>query len=626
MQTVTRGLDKVRYIKDPKEARRVVDKVAEAHAAGKHPALDFETTALRPDESADARVRLTSISFDKHEAFVLDHDHCGSFASFSDDLIFAAPYYVFNAGFEGRWFYNEIERVTDLSRRLLDVGHMKRAVEGGGPLWLRTMAKYDLKIELGKEEQKSNWGAKVLTADQVFYAGLDAIVTKRLGDLWSSKMSEGHWSGFWVINESWRAVNECEDTGLLIDEAYHERLIRMWTRRRDAAETAFRKYVRVEDVANMRSKIQMSNFLKLILDEDAVNNWPKTDKTEQLKTKREILRGMSFASPYPLSRALAAYMVFTRADKYLSTYGEVLLTKQRLAKDGRIHSRLNMAQAITGRFSSSGPNQQNFPNAWYFRYTLIAGEGRKFALADYSGVEIRVLAEMSNDKILLHDAIYDDVHSRSAIAIFKIANADEFVWLIKHDPKKDRALTERESNLRKRYKAMRTRAKAFTFQLLYGAGAGALAIALRCSVSEAEEAIKSWAGRYSKAYGMRQTMFEKMRHDGYLPCASGRTIFVKRIDRTMPVAANYPIQGSAGDVMYRAMYHAQRLLEEREVPAQLCASVHDEMLVLAEEDWAEEARQCLQEGMIQGWLDIFPGSNTDNLVDAVVGDRWSDKA
>lgn len=621
MRVIKRDGVSVRVITDPSEARSLVAKLPTLNTGD--PSLDFETTSLRP---GDGVVRLTVIGVSAKSAYVIDHYKCGSFASFADDLLEAARYYVFNVNFEGRWFDNEVSSVTALSRRLLDVGHMRRSVRGGGPLSLATMAKMDLKIELDKTEQNGQWSNKVLTDDQYFYAGMDGTTTKRLGDYWASGMSPEQWNGFFVINETWRAVNECMDTGLKVDERYHKKLIRMWTARRDAAETAFRKYVPVEHIANIRSKKQISDFLKKLLDDDAVDSWPKTEKTSQLQTSRNILRSMSYISPYPFSRALAALMVFNRADKYLSTYGQTLLNIQALSVDGRIRSRLNMAQAITGRFSSSGPNQQNFPNAWYFRYTFMCEQGHKMILADYSGVEIRVLAELSQDAILLHDAIYDDVHSRSAIAIFKITDVEDFLRLVKWKKERLHELNDRDKASHFRYKAMRTKAKAFTFQLLYGAGAAALSLALRCSVSEAEDAIKSWASRYSKAYGYRQTMFEKMMHDGFLPCASGRTIFVHKRERSMPVAANYPVQGSAGDVMYAAMRHTQIILEERDIAARIMASVHDEMLLLSEDYCAKEAQQALKDGMIAGWLEIFPGSNTDHLVDVEIGVRWSDKA
>lgn len=609
MRTIKKDGFTVRVLDKPEEAREFVRKLKEGKN-GKIRGFDFETTALRPDEGPEAQVRLSSICKNPKVAYIIDHFKCGSFASFCTDLLDAGPYYVFNANFEGRWFEWECDDVTDLSRKLFDVAHMRRSVLGGGPLALKDMTKRDLKIELDKDLQNSDWSNPKLTADQYFYAGLDAIWTRDLAVYWSDEMDDGHWNGFHMINDAWRAVNECEDTGLLIDVVYHRRLIKMWGQRRDAAEYAFRKYIPEEHLANIRSKKQFSDFLKTILDDEAIEDWPKTEKTAQLQTSRNILRTMSFSAPYPLSRALAAYMVYTRADKYLSTYGETLLTKQELSLDGRVHGRLNMAAAITGRFSSSNPNQQNFPRSPAFRYSFIADEGMNLILADYSGVEIRVLAELSGDKILLHDCIYDDVHARSAIAIYQ-QKEEEYLALLK---KKDA-----------RAKEMRSKAKGFTFQLLYGAGAAALALVLRCSVDEAQDAINKWAARYKKAYEYRLFMFEKMNHKGFLPCKSGRTIYVRKPDRSMPVAANYPIQGTAADVMYRAMFRVQELLDKAEISSRIMASVHDELLLLSEEECAEDAKQILRDGMIAGWLDVFPDSNVDNLVDAVIGDRWSDK-
>lgn len=606
MKTLRKDGYTVRVITDPHEARKFVSHL-KRNKNGNPYALDFETTGLDPEY---AQVRLTCISKKDNEAFVIDHFECGSFASFADDLAECGPWYVFNAGFEGDWFDYEAREAEPV--KLYDVGHMRRSVLGGGPLSLATQCKRDLGIELDKSLQNSGWSNKVLTSKQYFYGGCDAIHTRALGKMWRKEMQPNHWKGFHVINNSWRAVNECQRTGLLIDVAYHKTLIAMWERRRHAAETAFRKYVPVEHLKNIRSKKQISDFLKLILDQDAIDAWPKTAKTAQLKTDRNILRQMSYQLPYPASRALACLMVFNRADKYLSTYGETLITKQHLSTDGRIHGRLNIAQAITGRFSSSNPNLQNIPRAPYVRRSFIAGTGRRLILADYSGVEIRVLAEMSGDKILLHDAIYDDVHARSAIAIYKL-DADDFLERLKN---KDPAAKE-----------MRAKAKGFTFQLLYGAGAAALAIVLRCSVAEAEDAIRAWSDRYKKAYDYRRYVFEKMNHSGFIDCKSGRTIYVRRPDRTMPVAANYGIQGSAGDVMYAALARCYERLQSEEIDAWMMVTVHDELLLLADDDEenCQRAKVLLEEAMVQGWLDIFENTNTDNLVDAAIGIDWSDK-
>jgi DNA polymerase-1 len=572
-------------------------------------AFDFETTALWPDRSdKHSYVRISSICIDPGTVYVLDHNLCGSFASLADDLAMAAAYYVFNSKFEIQWFdaYTSSPLAT-----LYDVSHMRRSVLGGGPLSLKTQVKFDLGIDLDKEEQRSDWGAKELTGKQYVYAGNDALVTLALAHKWEDEMEPHHWSGFHVINDSVRAVVEMEQTGILLDIPYHKTLCDMWARRKATAIVAIRKLVPEQYLHNINSKLQLSNFLRTVLDQAAIDAWPKTEKTGQLQTDRNILRGMSFQSPYPFSRFLAALMVYNRATKYISTYGEVLINKQELSRVGRIMGRLNIAQAITGRFSSSDPNMQNFPRAYAVRYSFTTALGTTLCLADYSGIEVRVLAEMSQDKTLLHDCIYGDVHAESAIVIYKL------------DPEKFKALLKAKDP---RAKELRSKAKGFTFQLLYGAGVAALAIVLRCSLEEAQDAVDSWSGRYSKAYRYRYYMLEKMKVDGFLQCASGRTIYVRRQDRTVPVASNYPIQGSAADVMYRACYHVHRMLVEKDVKGHCSASIHDELILVADDSDAEAARQILQDGMIMGWLDIFPGTNTDNLVEAVTGHRWSDKA
>jgi DNA polymerase-1 len=608
MKTLYKDNVRIDIIDDPKTFDKFINWLsAEREKAGNVPfGLDFEGTALFPREG---RIRLSQYCLKPGRVYIIDHDKTQSFQETAHIIAGCGPYYAFNVNFEGRWLDEYAPEAVELH----DVGHMRRACEGGGPLNLATMCKWDLGVTLDKELQMSDWGAPELTDEQYIYAAMDAHYTKQLGDDWRAKMTDEQFRGFLVINDSWRAVNECFDTGMLIDVEYHKTLIAMWTKRRQAAEKAFRKLVPEHIMPNIRSKIQFSNMLKMILDDNAIEQWPKTDKTAQLQSDRKLLREMSYHTAYPFSRMLAAYMVFNRADKYLSTYGETLLTKQDLSSDGRLRGRLNTAAAITTRFSSSNPNMQNIPRSPVVRRSFIAGKGRKLILADYSGIEIRVLAEMSGDQILLHDAIYGDVHAQSAIQIYNELE-ELFMQLIK---KKDPTAKEK-----------RSKAKGFTFQLTYGAGTGALAIVLRTSIDGAAEAVKKWASRYQKAYNLRFYMKEKLDHTGYLPLASGATIYVPKRERSLPVASNYPIQGSAAAVMYRAMYHVRRLLIERGIDAWMMNSVHDELLLLADDDEenCKRAAAALEEGMKLGWLDIFPGTSTDNLIEAVPGDSWADKA
>jgi DNA polymerase I-like protein with 3'-5' exonuclease and polymerase domains len=581
------------------QVQQVIKEITDSGAVH---ALDFETTGLRPDSS---KVRLTCISGPAGN-YVIDHLLCKPFTYYANLLADACPWAVFNAGFEGRWF----DFATDGPDVVLfDVGVMSKAKLGGRPLSLADMVRRDLgKTRDNKHLQVSDWSQRELSLEQYDYGFEDAEDTYNLYTMWAAALTAEQMAGFYVLNDAWRGTAEMEDTGMTIDEEHHSRLINMWSVRRVVAEKVLRRYTPPDIIENLRSKKQISDFLKTVMDETSLRSWPKTDKSEQLQTDRKQLRQASFRSPYPFSRWLAAMIVFNRADKYLGTYGETLLTKQRLA--GRVYGRFNIAQAVTGRYSSSSPNLQNIPRNPLVRRSFIAPPDTEMVLADYSGIELRVLAEVSNDKQLKQDVIFGDVHAESAITLFKVDPAEFKARLKAKDP---------------RAKEMRSKAKAFSFQLTYGAGNAALAMVLRCSDGEAAEYVDKWAARYPYAYALRFQMFDQMNATGLLPIKSGRTVYVHKNERSLPVASNYPIQGAAADVMYRAVTRMSFKVYELPFKARMLASIHDELLMLAETGRGEELREIMVEEMRQAWLDIFPNAETANLSESAVGQSWAAK-
>ena len=581
------------------QVQQVIKEITDSGAVH---ALDFETTGLRPHE---AKVRLTCISGPAGN-YVIDHFLCKPFTFYANLLADACPWAVFNAGYEGRWF----DFATDGPDVVLfDVGVMSKAKLGGRPLSLADMVRRDLsKTRDNKHLQVSDWSQRELSLEQYDYGFEDAEDTYNLYTMWAAALTAEQMAGFYVLNDAWRGTAEMEDTGMTIDEEHHSRLINMWSVRRVVAEKVLRRYTPPDIIENLRSKKQISDFLKTVMDETSLRAWPKTDKSEQLQTDRKQLRQASFRSPYPFSRWLAAMIVFNRADKYLGTYGETLLTKQRLA--GRVYGRFNIAQAVTGRYSSSNPNLQNIPRNPLVRRSFIAPPDTEMVLADYSGIELRVLAEVSNDKQLKQDVIFGDVHAESAITLFKVDPAEFKARLKAKDP---------------RAKEMRSKAKAFSFQLTYGAGNAALAMVLRCSDGEAAEYVDKWAARYPYAYALRFQMFDQMNATGLLPIKSGRTVYVHKNERSLPVASNYPIQGAAADVMYRAVTRMSFKVYELPFKSRMLASIHDELLMLAETGRGEELREIMVEEMRQAWLDIFPNAETANLSESAVGQSWAAK-
>jgi hypothetical protein len=575
-------------------------------------ALDFETTSLSPETGL---IRLTTICGHGH-AFIIDHFKAMPFQDIAEWLA-KREWAVFNAGFEGNWIDYHADNIDV---QLYDVGHMRRAKLGGGPLWLRTMSQRDLKIALDKSEQQSNWSQLELTPEQIDYAMLDGVVTDLLFQHWCEELTPEQWLGFLVINDAWRGTKEMEATGLQLDTAYHAKMLNWWTLKRDMAERYLRRWTPPAVLENLRSKPQLSTFFKeQVLDDAAFIAWPKTGKRLQLNLERNTLRQAAHRLPYPQSRWVAALIIFNKMEKYISTYGQKLIDAQ--LKWGRVTSRFNMAAAVTGRYSSSNFNLQNIPRNPVVRRSFVTSSKTMLVIADYSSIEVRVLAELAKDEILLNEAIYGNVHARSAAAIFNL-DFEHFLAVIDGtDPK--------HNNVRPVFKGMRSRAKAFTFQLLYGAGASALAVPLRCTDEEAHSAIEAWAKTYPKAYHYRQLMYEKMMASGFLPICDGRTVFVFKQDRTMPVAANYPVQGAAASVMYRAVTRVHQALWNNPLQCRMAATVHDELLLYAAEKDAEESAGLLVDCMVEGWSDIFPKTDTHNLVGdgncATIATNWGSK-
>lgn len=595
-----------RYIMDPAEARELLTQLGD-----KTVALDFETTGLDPRYS---RVRLSCIFHPDHGAVILDHMFCGTFSELCHDML-GPVWLVYNAKFEAKWF-DHFMHGTRVD--MVDIDFLAKVKQGGHPSSLAKMAKRDLGVIMDKEEQLSDWSQERLSKSQLDYAALDPIMAYYIAQHWLEKLTQAQKDAVFTFQEAVLPTVECEDTGMVLDVDVHMANINKWKMKQALMLKRVRRWTSPAILANPNSDPQVSNLIKSQLDKKSLAMWPKTEKTQQLSLNRKVVQPIVAKAGYPFSRWMNALLRLRYYNKYLSTYGETLVTKQHL--EDAVTFRLNIAQAATGRYSSSNINIQNIPRAPWVRRAFLPPRGfDEFTIADYSGIEIRVLAELSGDKKLLEDAVYGNVHAGSASAIYKI-DEDEFLAVIDEVVKEG---MQHSQNYYK-YKELRSIAKGFTFQNIYGAAAAALSVVLKCSVAEAEEALRNWAARYPKAYNYRYIMFEKMMNGGYLPVCDGRTIFVNRMDRSIPVAANYGVQGAAASVMYRAMHHVYQLRNARSNRhlIRLAATVHDELVLANMREHREEAQTLLVEGMILGWLDIFPGTTTDNLVEAASGPNW----
>ena len=566
-------------------------------------ALDFETTSLAP---ADGRVRLVSLCDDRVHALV-DFDKIkGGFRAVAK-LFEGKQWVVFYSGFELRWFMDAEAEV-----KCLDVGHLRRAIQGGGPMKLADMARWDLELELDKSEQASHWASPRLTQSQLDYAYLDADVTWRLWKKWESRADERHMVGFSMLNNMAEAVIEMEGSGMLLDPKRHRELVTKWAAIKVEKEAAIRALVGPDEVANINSDTQWSDYFARNMDDAFLRAWPRTEKSGQLSMKGDILRKLAGAAPgTPLEEFFDALADYKKISKYISSFGETLITSSALSHDKRIRARFNIGAARTCRFSSSGPNLQQMPRnnellgeATSVRSSFVAGLGRQLVSLDYSGIELRVLALLADDEQLLEDMVTGDVHAEVASVI----------------------AGKKIDKTTKDGKAARTKAKAVSFGIIYGAGATGLSLTMRTSRDKAQDYIDFWQRRYGNAFKYRNKMMDEAQRTRFIRCVDGGTIFMGKKPE-LPQCANYPVQRGALAVMARAIVrHKDTLDAERAAGRQrmtrFLSTIHDALIDEAATKDAQADLALMERDMTEGYLDMFPGAPTDRLVEGGVGVNW----
>jgi DNA polymerase-1 len=270
--------------------------------------------------------------------------------------------------------------------------------------------------------------------------------------------------------------------------------------------------------------------------------------------------------------------------KLLSTYVE----KLSLLKDketGRIHSSFNQAVTATGRLSSSDPNMQNIPirteEGNRIRMAFVPGDGLVFLSADYSQIDLRVLAEYSKDRALV-DAFTagDDIHTRTAAEIFSLSPL----------------MVNSE---------MRRVAKSINFGIVYGMSAFGLSSQLDISRKDAQRFIDRYFDLYGGVKDFMQDIVEKTRELGYVTTLLGRRRTVPNIrakNRNLRefaerMAINTPIQGTAADIIKLAMIDCQRVIDDHKLQVAMLLQIHDELVFELPESELPKAKPLLKEAM-----------------------------
>lgn len=596
-------IPKYTYVSTPKGISRAI---AQCRERGGYTALDFETTSLSPK---DGDIRLVSLC-NNRDHYLLDFgcSNPGGFRKVAQEFV-GGSWVVFNAGFEGRWFLN-----AGCYPELLDVGYLRRAILGGGRFTLKMMVQWDLQIEMSKEQQRSDWSAKELSQEQLDYAYYDAHLTWELWKYWLEKADEGRMRGFKVLNDMVPAVIEMETSGMRLDQTAHKKLVESWKKVQQDRVKTIRELVSPEEVENINSDSQWSDYFAARMPDNFLAGWPRTEKTGRLSMKTTTLTKLAGLVPgTPLEEFFDSLSGYKTISKYISSFGDTLIDASKTSVDKRIRARFNIGAAKTCRFSSSGPNLQQVPRdrdllgeATSVRRSFVATLGNKLVSLDYSGIELRVLALLSADRQLLQDMVEGDVHSEVAAVIA------------------GHAIDKKT----KSGKAARTAAKAVSFGIIYGSGAAGLAATMRTSVEKAEEYIAFWEQRYTNAFNYRFRMLDEAEKTKYIRCVDGGTIYMGK-QPEIPKLANYPVQRAALSIMARAIIRHKASLDAVRAAGghkrtRLVATIHDALIDEASSRDADDCLTIMTEDMIAGYLDMFPEAPTDRLVEGGIGPNWAE--
>ena len=328
---------------------------------------------------------------------------------------------------------------------------------------------------------------------------------------------------------------------------------------------------------------------------------PAQKKTKTgYSTSAEVLE--SLRNAHPVVDMLLDYRTLS---KLKSTYCDGLLKV--VGPDGRIHSSFNQTETRTGRISSAEPNLQNIPVRQELgrelRRFFRAREGWVLCDADYSQIELRVLAHMAGDPTMIEAFNTGaDIHRITASQVFGVP--EDLVTPL-----------------------MRSRAKAVNFGIVYGIGAHSLSQDIHVSYAEAKTYIEEYLCHYGAVAGFMSRLIEEAKSCGYAKTLYGRRRPLpelrasNRATRSFGerVARNMPIQGTAADIIKRAMVRVHRRLAEEGMRARLILQVHDELIVEAPEEEAERAAALLKEEM-EGAADL----SVKLSVDVHVGKTWYD--
>lgn len=430
------------------------------------------------------------------------------------------------------------------------------------------------------------------------YAAEDADITLRLYNIFKPRLVPEHMKTVYETLERALApvIADMEFTGIRVDPAILRRMSNDFAKKIEQLERQIHELA--GQAFNIGSPKQMGDVL---FGSMGLQGGRKT-KTGGYSTGADVLEELSGQHPI-----IDMILEWRGLSKLKSTYADAL-PEAINPKTGRVHTSFSLAGTNTGRLSSSDPNLQNIPirteDGRKIREAFVPAEGHLLLSVDYSQVELRLAAEMADIKALkqaFHDGI--DIHAATASQVFGVP------------------LSEMTPDIRRN-------AKAINFGIIYGISGFGLAKQLGISNAEATDYIKKYLARFPELKTFMDSAKEFARQHGYVQTLYGRKCFVRGINDKNPAMRNFaerqainaPLQGTAADIMKRAMVALGPALQKAGLHARMLLQVHDELLFevpVAEKDQTEALVKQVMEN-------AGSGLSVPLAVEAGWGHNWAE--
>ncbi|BBB33057.1 DNA polymerase I [Thermotomaculum hydrothermale] len=438
-----------------------------------------------------------------------------------------------------------------------------------------------------------------LPAEKVYkYSSEDSDVALQLTNLLKNKVKELNMEDLYKNIEMplVKILAEMELNGVLVDRDFLEKLSKEFEEKLKKLEMEIFEEAGCQFNINSPKQLGEVLFEKLQLPV-----LKKTKKTKSYSTSHEILEQL--ANDFKIARLIVDYRKF---GKLKSTYVDAL-PKLIHPKTGRIHTSYNQTVTATGRLSSSNPNLQNIParteEGKRIREAFIAPEGYKLISADYSQIELRVLAHLSGDKTLIEAFKKGaDIHSETASQLFGVSA--------------DKVTSE-----------LRAKAKAINFGIIYGKKEYSLSQELGITPKEAKDFIQSYFEKMPSVKEFIENTIENAKKEGFVKTMFGRIRYVPEFKSNNfnirqhgeRIAINTVIQGTAADIIKIAMINLDKRLRDLKESAKLIMQVHDELIFEVKEENIEKISKIVKEEM-ENAADL----TVPLTVNISIGNNWAE--